>query len=204
MVVRIHQHATFQAIPSMRSPANARKPLRTDGRTDGRTDMPENGHRFLGGPTDSCRCGNAIFQPSDRRTAGQPENIMPPAPKGGGIKMENLSFHNMGQNLFMSFLHEDIEIIAIQLYVFDPQQWSKPAHRWSFFGTNWIGQPGHTVREHATHCAGNHHRSPNGHSSPIIAKRLLMQWAIGLHSKLPRILVICRWWWHIIGPECCM
>ena len=30
-VVKIHQHAKFQAIPSMCSPANAWKPLRTDG-----------------------------------------------------------------------------------------------------------------------------------------------------------------------------
>ena len=33
-----HQHVKFQAIPSMRSPANAQKPLRTDGQTDGRTE----------------------------------------------------------------------------------------------------------------------------------------------------------------------
>ena len=33
-MVKIHQHVKFQAIPSMRSPANARKPLRTDGRTE--------------------------------------------------------------------------------------------------------------------------------------------------------------------------
>ena len=32
-VPKIHQHAKFQTIPSMRSPANARKPLRTDGQT---------------------------------------------------------------------------------------------------------------------------------------------------------------------------
>ena len=32
-VAEIHQHAKFQAIPSNRSPANARQPLRTDGRT---------------------------------------------------------------------------------------------------------------------------------------------------------------------------
>ena len=31
-MVKIHQHVKFQANPSMQSPANARKPLRTDGR----------------------------------------------------------------------------------------------------------------------------------------------------------------------------
>ena len=61
-MVKIHEHVKFQANPSMHSPANARKPLRTDGRTDGRTDRR-----------------------TDGRTDGKPENIMPPAPKGGGI-----------------------------------------------------------------------------------------------------------------------
>ena len=37
-VVKIHQHVKIQAIPSMRSPANALKPLWTDGQTDGQTD----------------------------------------------------------------------------------------------------------------------------------------------------------------------
>ena len=32
-MVEIHQHVKFQANPSIHSPANARKPLRTDGRT---------------------------------------------------------------------------------------------------------------------------------------------------------------------------
>ena len=36
-----NQHAKFQAIPSMRAPANAGKPLRTDEWTDGQTDMPK-------------------------------------------------------------------------------------------------------------------------------------------------------------------
>ena len=34
-VVKIHQRVKFQAIPALRSMANARKPLRTDRRTDG-------------------------------------------------------------------------------------------------------------------------------------------------------------------------
>ena len=66
----------------MRSLANARKPLRTDGRTD----MPWNGHGWSGGPTDPCTGQKRVFQASDGQTDGQPENIMPPAPKGGGIK----------------------------------------------------------------------------------------------------------------------
>ena len=67
-------------------PANARKPLRTDGqtggRTDKRTDMPQNGHGWSDGPTDPCTGGKRAFQ-----AYGQPENIMPSAPKGEGIKM---------------------------------------------------------------------------------------------------------------------
>ena len=53
-------YATFQPIPSMPSPANARKPLRM------------NIHKDI---------------PTDGWTDGQPENIMAPVPKGGGITM---------------------------------------------------------------------------------------------------------------------
>ena len=82
----------------MRSPANARKPLRTDGRTDRRTD----GHavkrlRLVGwtnGPMYRSKEGISGFGRTDGRmdgrTDGQPENIMPPAPKGGGIKTSKL------------------------------------------------------------------------------------------------------------------
>ena len=69
----------------MRSPANARKHLRTDGQTDGRTDMPQNGHGWSDGPTDPCTGTKRLFQASDGRTDGQHENIMTPAPKGRGI-----------------------------------------------------------------------------------------------------------------------
>ena len=89
-MVKIHQHIKFQANPSMHSPANAWKPLRTDGQTDGRTD----GHavkwlRLVGwtnGPMYRSKDGISGFGRTDGRTDGQPENIMPPAPKGGGIK----------------------------------------------------------------------------------------------------------------------
>ena len=85
MVVKIHQHAQFQVIPSMQMPGNL------SGRTEGRTDMPQNGHGWLDGQTDPCTGGKRVFQASDRRMDGwtdeQPENIMPPAPKGGRIKM---------------------------------------------------------------------------------------------------------------------
>ena len=92
-MVKIYQHIKFQANPSMHSPANARKPLRTDGRTDGRTDRRTDGR--------TCRKTVTVGQVDQRthvqvkrgyfrlrtdgRTDGQPENIMPPAPKGGGI-----------------------------------------------------------------------------------------------------------------------
>ena len=70
-MVKIHQHVKFQAIPSMRSLANARKPLRTDRRTDGRTDMPLNGYGWSGGPTDPCTGQKRVFQASDGRTDGR-------------------------------------------------------------------------------------------------------------------------------------
>ena len=85
-VVKIHQHEKFQAIVSMHSPANARKPLRTNGRTDGRTDMPQSGHGWSDWPTDSCTSGKRVFRASDRRRDGQPENLMHLATQGGGIK----------------------------------------------------------------------------------------------------------------------
>ena len=74
-MVKIHQHVKYQAIPSMRSPANARKPLRTDGRTYGRTD----GHavkrsRLVGwtnGPMYMSKEGISGFGWTDGRTDGR-------------------------------------------------------------------------------------------------------------------------------------
>ena len=74
-------HAKFQAIPSMRFAANVRKPFRADGRTG----MLQNGHGWSDGPTDQCTGGKRVYRASDGRADGQPENIMAPAPKGGGI-----------------------------------------------------------------------------------------------------------------------
>ena len=84
-MVKIHQHVKFQANPSMHSPANARKPLRTDGRTCCKTvtvgRLDQRTH---------VQVKRGYFRlRTDGRTDGQPENIMPPAPKGGGIKMSN-------------------------------------------------------------------------------------------------------------------
>ena len=79
--MKIHQHVKFQANPSMHSLANARKPLRTEGRTCRKTVT----YGWSGGPTDPYTGQKRVFQASDGRTDGQPENIMPPAPKGGGI-----------------------------------------------------------------------------------------------------------------------
>ena len=74
----------------MRSPANARKPLRADGRTD----MPQNGHGWSDGPTNPCTVGKGYFRlRTDGQTDGQSENIMPPAPKGGGIKIWQVFFY---------------------------------------------------------------------------------------------------------------
>ena len=85
-MVKIHQHVKFQANPSMHSPANARKPLRTDGRTCRKT--------VTVGRVDQrthVQVKRGYFRlRTDGRTDGQPENIMPPAPKGGGIKNNDL------------------------------------------------------------------------------------------------------------------
>ena len=51
----------------MRSPANARKPLRMDGRTD----MPQNGHGWSDGPTDPYTGEKRLFQASDGQTDGR-------------------------------------------------------------------------------------------------------------------------------------
>ena len=70
----------------MRSPANARKPLRTNGRTDGRMDGRTDGHAakqqnsygWSDGPTDPCTGEKRLFQASDGwtdgRTAGWTDN----------------------------------------------------------------------------------------------------------------------------------
>ena len=65
-VVKIHQHAKFQAIPSMCSPANAWKPLRTD--------MPQNHHGWSDGLTDPCTGGKRVFQALDRRADGRTDS----------------------------------------------------------------------------------------------------------------------------------
>ena len=65
-----------------------------EGQTDGRTDMPLNGYGWSGGPTDACTGQKRVFQASDGRTDGQPENIMPPAPEGGGIKIDKILLPN--------------------------------------------------------------------------------------------------------------
>ena len=52
--------------------------------------MPQNGHGWSDGLTEPCTGGKRVFQALERRADGrmdgQPENIMPPAPKGRGIK----------------------------------------------------------------------------------------------------------------------
>ena len=93
-MVKIHQHVKFQAISSMRSPANARKPLRTDGRADWRTDGRTCRKTVTVGRVDQrthVQVKRGYFRlrtdgRMDGRMDGQPENIMPLAPKGGGIK----------------------------------------------------------------------------------------------------------------------
>ena len=81
-MVKIHQHVKFRAIPFIRFPANARKPLRTDGRTVKRLRLVG----WTNGPMYRSKESISGFGRTDGRTDGQPENIMPLAPKGGGIK----------------------------------------------------------------------------------------------------------------------
>ena len=76
----------------MHSPANARKPLWTDGLTDGPTDRRTDG-RMDGHAVKQVTVGRVdqrTYVQVKRgyfrlRTDGQPENIMLPVPKGGGI-----------------------------------------------------------------------------------------------------------------------
>ena len=59
----------FRPFASMRSPGDARKPLRTDGWTNGQMDSGKdrlkNGHRWSDGPKDPCTCGKRVFRVSD-------------------------------------------------------------------------------------------------------------------------------------------
>ena len=71
-------------------------PGNLSGWTDGWTDMPQNGHGWSDGPTDTCTGEKRIYQASDRRTDWQPENIMPPAPKGGGMSEVKGQGHIVG------------------------------------------------------------------------------------------------------------
>ena len=109
-VVKIHQHAKFQAIPSMRSPGNARKPqiwpvsLRQNSAKITKINRPwprpkQFWRRSPGNARKRTCCKTVTVGRVDQRTHvqvkrgyfrlrtdGQPKNIMPPAPKGGGIK----------------------------------------------------------------------------------------------------------------------
>ena len=84
-VAKIHEHATFRAIPFMRSLANARKPLQMDGRTDRHA---ANWSRLVGWTNrlmykwKECISG---FGRTDGWTDGQTENIKRPMPICGGI-----------------------------------------------------------------------------------------------------------------------
>ena len=90
-MVKIHQHVKFQAIPSMRFP---QMPGNLSGRTDWRTDSRTCRKTVTVGQVDQqthvqVKWGYFRLQ-TDGRTDGQPENIMPPAPKGGGIKINQI------------------------------------------------------------------------------------------------------------------
>ena len=65
---------------------------------------------WTNGPTDPCTGQKRVFQASDGRTDGQPENIMPPAPKGGGIKKANTE---RMQHIKSNAMETDILIFAL-------------------------------------------------------------------------------------------
>ena len=100
---------------------SGRTDKQTDGRTDGRTDMPSNVYGWSGGPTDPCTGQKRVFQASDGRTDGrtdgQPENIMPPAPKGGGIKTHVNGSEYYKCNIF-SFSNVKNIYVYIYMYTF--------------------------------------------------------------------------------------
>ena len=113
----------------MRSPANARKPLRKDGRTcrktvtGGRVDQRTHVHVNRGSVA-----GISGFGRTDGGTEGQPENKMPPVPKGGGItirKEESWNFktpNSLTGELWGVFFLSSCEnihgVISSVLYIF--------------------------------------------------------------------------------------
>ena len=70
-MVKIHQHVKFQVNPSMHSPANARKPLRTDGRTDGHAVKRLRLVGWTNGPMYRSKEGISGFGRTDGRTDGR-------------------------------------------------------------------------------------------------------------------------------------
>ena len=80
---------------------------RTDGQTDGRTDGRTCRKTVTVGRVDQrthVQVKRGYFRlrtdgQTDGRTGGQPENIMPPAPKGGGIKKSGKLFR--GRDLIL-------------------------------------------------------------------------------------------------------
>ena len=58
-------------------------------KNSGRTDGPKNDHGWLGwtnGPMYGWKDGISAPERTEEQTDGQTENLMPPSPKGGGIK----------------------------------------------------------------------------------------------------------------------
>ena len=99
-MVKIHRHVKFQAIPCMFYLANARKPLQTEGRTDGHAVKRS---RLVGWPNGPMYMSNEGIS-GFGRTDGQPENIMPSAPKGGGIIKKTTDIRNRVWNQSNEFV----------------------------------------------------------------------------------------------------
>ena len=147
-MVKIHQLAKFQAISAIRSPGNARKPQiwpislsQNSAKIIKKT--TDRGHKLIssedGQDTSACKISGHSHQRThvqvkrgyfrlrtDGRTDGQPENIMSPAPKGGGIKTNTKSegTHSVDLSLETAILHQFI--IALRLNLFHNQ--SRPTY----------------------------------------------------------------------------
>ena len=93
-----------------------------DGRTDRRTD----GHAvkrlwlvgWTNGPIYRSKEGISGFGRMDGRTDGQPENIMPPAPKGGGIQKSSLTIGSRGVDYWRLVPWEIGVIVGVILKAF--------------------------------------------------------------------------------------
>ena len=85
-----------------------------DGLTDG--DMPKNGHSWTNGPMYRWKEVISGFGQTIGRTDRQPVNIMPPAPKGGGIKRDPWLYMLTCNISFLSLFNSTDSLTDLLLY----------------------------------------------------------------------------------------